>query len=105
MINGSGSTGDISKGRLSTSHTSAHGPPFTVFLPFHQSSWDAEMKLHSKNPQLWRAAFKAYFPIQLPLYVPFAIVTAAKIVQAHVGITGLIDVLIYDRGLKKVRGD
>ncbi|EWM28413.1 atp-binding sub-family c (cftr mrp) member 4 [Nannochloropsis gaditana] len=66
-----------------------------------QSSWDAEKELHSKNPQLWRAAFKAYFPIQLPLYVPFAIVTAAKIVQAHVGITGLIDVLIYGRGFKE----
>lgn len=67
----------------------------SAFHP-HKSHWESEMKLHPDKPQLWLAMIKAFFPIQLPMYLPFAIVTTCKIVQAHVGIKGLIHVL--DRG-------
>jgi len=67
----------------------------SAFYP-HKSHWESEMKLHPDKPQLWLAMIKAFFPIQLPMYLPFVIVTTCKIVQAHVGIKGLIHVL--DRG-------
>lgn len=46
---------------------------------------------------------KAFFPVQLPMYFPFVIVTAAKIVQAHVGVKGLIHVLDSGGNASEVR--
>jgi hypothetical protein len=46
---------------------------------------------------------KAFFPVQLPMYFPFVIVTAAKIVQAHVGVKGLIHVLDSGGDAREVR--
>jgi len=51
------------------------------------------MKLRPDAPQLWRAMVRAFFPVQLPMYFPFVMVTTAKIVQAQVGVRGLIRVL------------
>jgi len=61
------------------------------------------MKLHPEAPQLWRAMVKAFFPVQLPMYFPFVIVTTAKIVQAHVGVKGLIHVLDSGGAASEVR--
>jgi hypothetical protein len=54
------------------------------------------------DPKLWRALFKAFFPMQVPMFLPFLVVTAAKILQAHVGVKGLIESLDDNRPAKEV---
>jgi hypothetical protein len=68
-----------------------------------QTHWDEERARHPEDPKLWRALAKAFFPMQLPMFLPFLVVTAAKIVQAHVGVKGLIEALDANRPAKDVR--
>ncbi len=70
---------------------------------FPQTQWKAEMKLRPEAPQLWRAMVRAFFPVQLPMYLPFVMVTTAKIVQAQVGVRGLIRVLDTGGEAREVR--
>lgn len=70
-----------------------------------QKHWDEEQALHPEDPKLWRALAKAFFPMQVPMFLPFLVVTAAKIVQAHVGVKGLIEALDSNRPAREVRGE
>ena len=81
----------------------ADGLPYTPTSPPKQKHWDEERAAHPADPKLWRALFKAFFPMQVPMFLPFLVVTAAKIVQAHVGVKGLIEALDSNRPPEDVR--
>lgn len=80
-------------------------PPLTFPSPKppRQRHWDEELARHPEDPKLWRALAKAFFPMQVPMFLPFLVVTAAKIVQAHVGVKGLIEALDSNRPPSEVR--